>query len=208
MSNTNTSLHLAVQNGNIDIVKMLLEAGHNPNEVNADSLTALDLAVMVNNTEVVQLLLEHKGKTTAPPITQKPSAQSLAPNMALKKKYFEEPETLPGRQINYDVGEGFAMGLHITITFILIYIGFFLFVGGLISGILFGGISENALLNFVSAVAVILLGTCFLVFGLRQLKHWDRWWFSFWIRIWLIFIILSFTLNIVGVLYNLFFVTV
>ena len=189
---SNTPLHVAVQNGNIDIVKMLLDAGHDLNAVNAEGLTPLDLAVTVNNSEVVKLLLEYKGKITAPPTTPKPSTQVLAPNMALKKKYFEEPETLPRRQINYDVGEGFATGLHITITFILIYIGFFLFVGGL------AGLFIGMMQSFVSAVAVILLGTCFLVFGLRQLKHWDRWWFSFWIRIWLIFIILSFALNIVA----------
>jgi hypothetical protein len=71
MANTNTTLHFAVQNGNIDIVKMLLDAGHDLNAVNTEGLTPLDLAVTVNNTEVVQLLLKHKGKTTAPPTIPK-----------------------------------------------------------------------------------------------------------------------------------------
>jgi hypothetical protein len=56
MSNTNTSLHLAVQNGNIDIVKMLLDAGHDINAVNADGQTPLHIAVQMGHTEIVQLL--------------------------------------------------------------------------------------------------------------------------------------------------------
>lgn len=59
MSTTNSPLHLAVQNGNIDIVKMLLKAGHNPNEVNTEGLTPLHIAVQMGHTEIVQLLAAH-----------------------------------------------------------------------------------------------------------------------------------------------------
>ena len=66
MSNTNTSLHLAVQNGNIDIVKMLLDAGNDLNAVNAEGQTPLDLAITTNNAEIVRLLVEHKNMAKVP----------------------------------------------------------------------------------------------------------------------------------------------
>ena len=66
MSNTNTPLHLAVQNGNIEIIKTLLASGSNLDARNADGLTPLDLAITSNNTEIVQLLLEHKDKAKVP----------------------------------------------------------------------------------------------------------------------------------------------
>jgi hypothetical protein len=59
MTNTNPPLHLAVQNGNIAIVKMLLDAGHDLNAVNADGQTPLDWAITINNTEIIQLLQTH-----------------------------------------------------------------------------------------------------------------------------------------------------
>ena len=69
MSNTNTPLHLAVQNGNIEIIKTLLASGGDLDARNADGLTPLDLAITTNNTEIVQLLLEHKdgAKVSTPP---------------------------------------------------------------------------------------------------------------------------------------------
>ena len=76
MSNTNTSLHIAVQNDNIDIVKMLLEAGHSPNEADADGLTPLDLAIATNNTEIVQLLVAYEEKA----LTTFASVQPAAPH--------------------------------------------------------------------------------------------------------------------------------
>jgi len=60
---SNTSLHLAVQNGNIEIVKTLLASNCDLDARNADGLTPLDLAITSNNTEIVQLLLEHKDGT-------------------------------------------------------------------------------------------------------------------------------------------------
>jgi hypothetical protein len=64
-----TSLHLAVQNGNIDIVKMLLEAGHSPNEANADGLTPLHIAVQMEHTDIVTLLAGkiNESNNIAPP---------------------------------------------------------------------------------------------------------------------------------------------
>jgi hypothetical protein len=62
MSTTNPPLHVAVQNGNMDIVKMLLEAGHNPNEVNAEGLTPLHIAVQMGHTEIATLLIERSQK--------------------------------------------------------------------------------------------------------------------------------------------------
>jgi hypothetical protein len=76
---TNTPLFLAVQNGNIDIVKMLLEAGHNPNEVNAEGLSPLGLAVTTDNLEIVQLLTAHIAAT-------EPESQNLLEQE--KKQYF------------------------------------------------------------------------------------------------------------------------
>ena len=71
MSNTNTPLHLAVQNGNIEIVKMLLDAGHDLNAVNADDLTPLQLAIQLGHTEIVTLLSEKnkKNRSVPPPRT-------------------------------------------------------------------------------------------------------------------------------------------
>jgi len=62
MSNANTPLHLAVQNGNIEIVKTLLARGYNLNARNVDGLTPLDLAIATNNTAIAQLLLEHENR--------------------------------------------------------------------------------------------------------------------------------------------------
>ena len=66
MSNTNTPLHLAVQNGNIEIIKTLLTSGGDLDARNADGLTPLDLAITSNNKEIVQLLLEHKDGAKVP----------------------------------------------------------------------------------------------------------------------------------------------
>jgi hypothetical protein len=67
MSNTNPPLHIAVENGNIDIVKMLLEAGHSPNEANADGLTPLHIAIQRGHTEIAALFADKtKESGTAP----------------------------------------------------------------------------------------------------------------------------------------------
>jgi len=80
MSNTNTPpLHLAVQNGNIEIVKTLLARGYDLNTRNADGLTPLDLAIATNNTAITQLLLEHEDKVrTASKNGQIPSSTGIA----------------------------------------------------------------------------------------------------------------------------------
>jgi hypothetical protein len=59
-SNTNTSLHIAIQNGNMEIINMLLADGCESLYVrNAEGQTPLDLATAMNNEEIVHLLLEH-----------------------------------------------------------------------------------------------------------------------------------------------------
>jgi len=70
MSNTNTSLHLAVQNGNIDIVKMLLDAGNDLNAVNTDDLTPLQLAIQAGHTDIAALIAERikENNNTAVPL--------------------------------------------------------------------------------------------------------------------------------------------
>ena len=80
MSTTNSPLYLAVQNGNIEIVKMLLAAGHSPNEVNAEGLSPLGLAVTTNNLEIVQLLTAHiEANNQGIPPTE-PERQNLSNN--------------------------------------------------------------------------------------------------------------------------------
>jgi len=58
---------------------MLLEAGHNPNEVNAEGLSPLGLAVTTDNLEIVQLLTAHIAAT-------EPESQNLSEHE--KKQYF------------------------------------------------------------------------------------------------------------------------
>ena len=76
---TNTPLHIAVQNGNIEIVKVLLASGCDTGARNADGLTSLDLAVTNNNEEIVRLLLEHTERhTNLPTNTHSPAAPSIS----------------------------------------------------------------------------------------------------------------------------------
>jgi|GEM_PF-2494817 len=59
-SHTNTSLHIAIQNGNMEIIKMLLADGcESLYTRNAEGQTPLDLAAAMNNEEIVRLLLEY-----------------------------------------------------------------------------------------------------------------------------------------------------
>lgn len=62
----NTPLHIAIQNGNIEIVKALLADECDLGARNADGLTPLELAVKLNHDEIVRLLLE-KGAGHLPP---------------------------------------------------------------------------------------------------------------------------------------------
>jgi len=62
----NTPLHIAIQNGNLEIVKALLADGCDIGVRNADGLTPLDLATKLNQEEIVRLLLEH-GAGRLPP---------------------------------------------------------------------------------------------------------------------------------------------
>ena len=65
----NTPLHIAIRNGNIEIVKALLADGCNLGERDADGLTPLDLAAKLNHDEIVRLLLERGAGHLPPPPT-------------------------------------------------------------------------------------------------------------------------------------------
>jgi len=77
MPDTNTPLHIAVQNENIELIKVLLAGSSDFNVRNADGLTPLDLAIANNNVEIVRLLLEHGMVPTTPPPAQTSQASAL-----------------------------------------------------------------------------------------------------------------------------------
>ena len=86
MSITNTPLHIAIQNGNIEIIKTLLASGCALDARNADGLTPLDLAIATNNTEIVQLLLEHQNKVH----TSNTSGQAISSSTGIANRFFVE----------------------------------------------------------------------------------------------------------------------
>ncbi|MGA2093145.1 MAG: ankyrin repeat domain-containing protein [Sedimentisphaerales bacterium] len=55
-----TALTMAVQNGNIEIVRLLLEKGADANVKNTDGITALIIAAGEGHTEIVKLLLKKR----------------------------------------------------------------------------------------------------------------------------------------------------
>lgn len=61
-NNGHTPLHWAVFRGDIDFVKLLLEAGANPNVISADGVTPQWRARDFGLTEIDQLLADHEGK--------------------------------------------------------------------------------------------------------------------------------------------------
>ncbi|MCL2005514.1 MAG: ankyrin repeat domain-containing protein [Planctomycetaceae bacterium] len=74
----NTPLHIAIQNGNIEIIKALLANGCYINTRNADGQTPLELATALNNEEVIHLLLEHDADHLPPPPSEIFGNQTLA----------------------------------------------------------------------------------------------------------------------------------
>jgi len=74
MSNTNTPLHNAARSGNIEIVKVLLSAGYDPNAVNAEGFTPLHIAAQAGHVEIAELLLnaKNKGGNTGSPTAKTP----------------------------------------------------------------------------------------------------------------------------------------
>jgi hypothetical protein len=65
----NTPLHIAIRNGNIEIVKALLSDGCDLGAHNDEGLTPLDLAAKLNHDEIVRLLLERGAGHLPPPPT-------------------------------------------------------------------------------------------------------------------------------------------
>ncbi|AID46733.1 ankyrin repeat protein [Pigeonpox virus] len=59
----NTPLHLAVINKNLDMMRLLLARGADPDVPNTDRFTALHLAVMANYIEGIKLLLDYRAYT-------------------------------------------------------------------------------------------------------------------------------------------------
>ena len=64
MNVTNTPLHNAARSGNAETVRLLLFAGYDPNEVNAEGLTPLHIALQSGHVEIAALLIE-RGKKSA-----------------------------------------------------------------------------------------------------------------------------------------------
>ena len=80
MSNTDSPLHIAVKNNNVDLVKMFLERQYDVHAVNAEGLTPLQLAVQQGNTEMVALLLQHgAGDHPTPTQPSTPRLQAAFP---------------------------------------------------------------------------------------------------------------------------------
>lgn len=75
MSNTDSPLHIAIRDNNIEIAKLLLASQCDIHAANAEGLTPLQLATQAGNAEMVTLLLQHgAGKQSSP--ASKPSARS------------------------------------------------------------------------------------------------------------------------------------
>jgi ankyrin repeat protein len=58
-------LYRAVDDGNIECVRKILEAGADVNEADSSGFTALHVAARNGNLEVVELLVEHKANVNA-----------------------------------------------------------------------------------------------------------------------------------------------
>lgn len=59
MSNSDSPLHIAVRNNDIDIAKIILQNQGDVHAVNAEGLTPLQVATQAGNTEMIALLLQH-----------------------------------------------------------------------------------------------------------------------------------------------------
>jgi hypothetical protein len=57
--NGNTPLHIAAQNGHLDLVKLLIEKGGDPNLMNKKNNTPLHMALSYDYIEVSEYLLQH-----------------------------------------------------------------------------------------------------------------------------------------------------
>jgi hypothetical protein len=96
-----TPLLWAQNCGNIEGIRVLLEAGANPNGVTAD-LNPVLVAISVNNTEMLQLLLEHGGDPNATWPNTQWTALTLAYDVALDHRSWTNYDLLlaSGADIN------------------------------------------------------------------------------------------------------------
>ncbi|XP_051470767.1 ankyrin repeat and SOCS box protein 3 isoform X1 [Apus apus] len=62
----NCPLHLSACHGSLDSVRVLLEAGADPNEVNTEATTTLFLAVQNGHADIVKFLLQHGANVKGP----------------------------------------------------------------------------------------------------------------------------------------------
>ena len=60
-----TALHLAVENGHIEIVELCLETGANVNHFNTNLITSMHLAATSGKLEIVKVLVEHDANIEA-----------------------------------------------------------------------------------------------------------------------------------------------
>ncbi len=73
-----TALHLAVENGHIDIVRVCLENGANVNHFNSNLITPLHLAATSGKLDIAQVLVEHDANIEATNALQETSLHRAA----------------------------------------------------------------------------------------------------------------------------------
>lgn len=90
MSNTDSPLHIAIRNNNIEIAKLLLDGKCDVHAVNAEGLTPLQLATQMGNAEMITLLFQH-GAGDQP----KPSPPPMAPKIVIAPGGHPPVDALP-----------------------------------------------------------------------------------------------------------------
>ncbi|XP_078698733.1 transient receptor potential cation channel subfamily A member 1 homolog isoform X2 [Branchiostoma floridae x Branchiostoma belcheri] len=87
----NTCLHMAVDNGHLELVQLCLEKGADVNRPRTNFATPLHLACVSGNLDIVKLLLEHNARSNALNISQEaPIHKAASYNHAHVVKYLLE----------------------------------------------------------------------------------------------------------------------